>query len=135
MIEIVDQSGTLTYITDRIRKISREVMMSEEIHDLFVGRVVDISVTDNELEFLNYDRIVISTEIRVSKKDPKIIRLTIVSEPEDPSCDILYSIGYGSSESLDSSNSMKCARMTPMLQGVYQSYREVLLEALQELAK
>lgn len=145
MIEIVDQNSqeTCRHIADKIRKISREIMISEEVHDLFDGRVVDISVTDKGTEILNYDQIVIYTEVRVSKKGPMGIRLIILTDLDDPSDTIVYAIGHGSLNSLRSSVPIEVVRSSvpievvkdaTTLQSVYESYREVLMDALRELA-
>ena len=135
MIEIVDQNSQETYrhIADKIRKISREIMISEKVHDLFDGRVVDISVTDKGTEILNYDQIVIYTEVRVSKKGPMGIRLIILTDLDDPSDTIVYAIGHGSLNSLRSSVPIEVVKDATTLQSVYESYREVLMEALREL--
>ena len=67
MIEIVpnDTGNVMHHFAEEIRSVSRETMKTKEVCDLLSGRSIEISITNKEKELLNYDCLILSTEIRI----------------------------------------------------------------------
>ena len=136
MIEIVPKNtgNVLQNFAEEIKSVSRETMKTEEVHDLFSDREIDISITDKEKELLNYDCLILSTEILVSKKYSKIFQLVLISDLDDTADELTFAIVHGA-EDLDPKDIFADARSVYGFDLVKDAYREALLTTLRELAK
>lgn len=133
MIEIVpnDTGNVMHHFAEEIRSVSRETMKTKEVCDLLSGRSIEISITDKEKELLNYDFLILSTEILVSKKHPKIFHLVIVNDLDDPSDELTFAIVHGA-EDLDPKNIFADVHPIYGFELVKDAYREALLTTLRE---
>ena len=133
MIEIVpnDTGHVMRHFAEEIRSVSRETMKTKEVCDLLSGRSIDISITDKEKELLNYDCLILSTEILVSNKHPKIFQLIIVNDLDDPSDELTFAIVHGA-EDLDPKDIFADVRPIYGFEFVKDAYREALLATLRE---
>lgn len=133
MIEIVpnDTGNVMHHFAEEIRSVFRETMKTKEVCDLLSGRSIDISITDKEKELLNYDCLILSTEILVSNKHPKIFQLVIVNDLDDPSDELTFAIVHGA-EDLDPKYIFADVRPIYGFEFVKDAYREALLATLRE---
>lgn len=136
MIEIVpnDTGNVMHHFAEEIRSVFRDTMKTKEVCDLLSGRSIDISITDKEKELLNYDCLILSTEILVSKKHPKIFQLVIVNDLDDPSDELTFAIVHGA-EDLDPKDIFADVRPIYGFELVKDAYREALLATLREFMK
>lgn len=134
MIEIVpnDTENVMRHFVEEIRSVSRETMKTKEVCDLLSGRSIDIWITDKEKELLNYDCLILSTEILVSKKYQKIFQLVIVNDLDDPSDELTFAIVHGAKD-LDPKYIFADVRPIYGFEFVKDAYREALLTAVREL--
>ena len=134
MIEIVptDTGNVMHHFVEEIKSVSIETMKTREVSDLLSGRSIDISITDKEKELLNYDYLILSTEIRVSKKHQKTFQLIIVNDLDDPSDELTFAIVHGA-EDLDPKDIFADVRPIYGFELVKDAYREALLTTLREL--
>ena len=134
MIEIVptDTGNVMHHFVEEIKSVSIETMKTREVSDLLSGRSIDISITDKEKELLNYDCLILSTEIRVSKKHQKTFQLIIVNDLDDPSDELTFAIVHGA-EDLDPKDIFADVRPIYGFELVKDAYREALLTTLREL--
>ena len=134
MIEIVpnDTGNVMHHFVEEIKSVFRETMNTKEVCDLLSGRSIDISITDKEKELLNYDCLILSTEIRVSKKHQKTFQLIIVNDLDDPSDELTFAIVHGA-EDLDPKDIFADVRPIYGFELVKDAYREALLTTLREI--
>lgn len=134
MIEIVpnDTGNVMRHFVEEIRSVSRETMKTKEVCDLLSGRSIDISITDKEKELLNYDCLILSTEILVSKKYSKIFHLVICNDLDDPSDDLSFVIVHGA-DYLDPKDIFADVHPIYGFELIKDAYREALLTTLREL--
>lgn len=133
MIEIVpnDTENVMRHFVEEIRRVSREAMKTKEVCDLLSGRSIDIWITDKEKELLNYDFLILSTEILVSKKYQKIFQLVIVNDLDDPSDELTFAIVHGAKD-LDPKDIFADVRPIYGFELVKDAYRKALLATLRE---
>ena len=133
MIEIVpnDTGNVMHHFAEEIRSVFREAMKTKEVCDLLSDRSIEISITNKEKELLNYDCLILSTEIRVSNKHPKIFQLVIVNDLDDPSDELTFAIVHGA-EDLDPKDIFADVRPIYEFELVKDAYREALLTTLRE---
>ena len=134
MIEIVPNNteNVMRHFVEEIRSVSKETVKTKEVCDLLSGRSIDIWITDKEKELLNYDCLILSTEIRVSKKYQKIFQLVIVNDLDDPSDELTFAIVHGA-EDLDPKDIFADVRPIYGFELVKDAYRKALLATLREL--
>lgn len=134
MIEIVPNNteNVMRHFVEEIRSVSRETVKTKEVCDLLSGRSIDIWITDKEKELLNYDCLILSTEIRVSKKYQKTFQLIIVNDLDDTSDELTFAIVHGA-EDLDPKDIFAYVRPIYGFELVKDAYREALLTTLREL--
>lgn len=134
MIEIVpnDTGNVMHHFAEEIRSVFREAMKTKEVCDLLSDRSIEISITNKEKELLNYDCLILSTEIRVSKKYQKTFQLIIVNDLDDPSDELTFAIVHGD-EDLDPKDIFADVRPIYGFELVKDAYREALLTTLREL--
>lgn len=134
MIEIVPNNteNVMRHFVEEIRSVSRETVKTKEVCDLLSGRSIDIWITDKEKELLNYDCLILSTEIRVSKKYQKTFQLIIVNDLDDTSDELTFAIVHGA-EDLDPKDIFADVRPIYGFELVKDAYREALLTTLREL--
>ena len=133
MIEIVptDTGNVMHHFVEEIKSVSIETMKTREVSDLLSGRSIDISITDKEKELLNYDYLILSTEILVSKKYQKIFHLVIVNDLDDPSDELTFAIVHGAKD-LDPKDIFGDVRPIYGFEPVKDAYRKALLTTLRE---
>ena len=133
MIEIVpnDTGNVMHHFAEEIRSVFREAMKTKEVCDLLSDRSIEISITNKEKELLNYDCLILSTEIRVSKKYQKTFQLIIVNDLDDPSDELTFAIVHGA-EDLDPKDIFADVRPIYEFELVKDAYREALLTTLRE---
>ena len=133
MIEIVpnDTGNVMHHFAEEIRSVFRETMKTKEVCDLLSGRSIEISITDKEKELLNYDCLILSTEILVSNKQQKIFQLVIVNDLDDPSDELTFAIVHGA-EDLDPKDIFGDVRPIYGFEPVKDAYRKALLATLRE---
>lgn len=133
MIEIVpnDTGNVMHHFAEEIRSVSRETMKTKEVCEFLSGRSIEISITNKEKELLNYDCLILSTEILVSKKHQKTFQLVIVNDLDDPSDELTFAIVHGA-EDLDPKDIFGDVRPIYGFEPVKDAYREALLATLRE---
>ena len=133
MIEIVpnDTGNVMHHFAEEIRSVFREAMKTKEVCDLLSDRSIEISITNKEKELLNYDCLILSTEIRVSKKYQKTFQLIIVNDLDDPSDELTFAIVHGD-EDLDPKDIFADVRPIYGFELVKDAYRKALLATLRE---
>lgn len=137
MIEIVPNNteNVMHHFAEEIRSVAKETMKTMEVCDLLSGISIDISITDKEKELLNYDYLILSTEILVSKKYSKIFHLVICNDLDDPSDDLSFVIVHGvKAEDLDSKDIFADVHPIYGFELIKDAYREALLTTLREIA-
>lgn len=134
MIEIVpnDTGNVMHHFAEEIRSVFRETMKTKEVCDLLSDRSIEISITNKEKELLNYDCLILSTEIRVCKKHQKTFQLIIVNDLDDTSDELTFAIVHGA-EDLDPKYIFADVRPIYGFEFVKDAYREALLTTLREL--
>ena len=134
MIEIVpnDTGNVMHHFAEEIRSVFRETMKTKEVCDLLSGHSIDISITDKEKELLNYDCLILSTEILVSKKHPKTFQLIIVNDLDDTSDDLSFVIVHGAEYS-DPKDIFADVHPIYGFELIKDAYREALLTTLREI--
>ena len=133
MIEIVpnDTGNVMHHFVEEIKSVSRETMKTKEVCDLLSGRSIEISITNKEKELLNYDCLILSTEILVSKKYQKIFQLVIINDLDDTSDELTFAIVHGA-EDLDPKDIFGDVRPIYGFEPVKDAYRKALLATLRE---
>ena len=133
MIEIVpnDTGNVMHHFAEEIRSVSREAMKTKEVCDFLSGRSIEISITNKEKELLNYDCLILSTEILVSKKYQKIFQLVIINDLDDTSDELTFAIVHGA-EDLDPKDIFGDVRPIYGFEPVKDAYRKALLATLRE---
>lgn len=123
--------NVMRHFAEEIRSVSREAMKTKEVCEFLSGRSIEISITNKEKELLNYDCLILSTEIRVSKKHKKTFHLVILNDLDDPSDDLTFAIVHGA-EDLDPKNILADVHPIYGFELVKDAYREALLTTLRE---
>lgn len=134
MIEIVpnDTENVMHHFAEEIRSVFRETMKTKEVCDLLSDHSIEISIANKEKELLNYDCLILSTEIRVSKKYQKTFQLIIVNDLDDTSDELTFAIVHGA-EDLDPKDIFADVRPIYGFELVKDAYREALLTTIREL--
>lgn len=134
MIEIVpnDTESVMHHFAEEIKSVFRETMKTKEVCDLLSDHSIEISITNKEKELLNYDCLILSTEIRVSKKYQKTFQLIIVNDLDDTSDELTFAIVHGA-EDLDPKDIFADVRPIYGFELVKDAYREALLTTIREL--
>lgn len=134
MIEIVpnDTGNVMRHFAEEIRSVFRETVKTKEVCDLLSDHSIEISITNKEKELLNYDCLILSTEIRVSKKYQKTFQLIIVNDLDDTSDELTFAIVHGA-EDLDPKDIFADVRPIYGFELVKDAYREALLTTIREL--
>ena len=134
MIEIVpnDTGNVMHHFVEEIKSVSRETMKTKEVCDLLSGSSIEISITNKEKELLNYDYLILSTEILVSEKYSKTFHLVICNDLDDTSDDLSFVIVHGAEYS-DPKDIFADVHPIYGFELIKDAYREALLTTLREI--
>ena len=124
--------NVMRHFAEEIKSVTRETMKTKEVCDLLSGNSIDISITNKEKELLNYDYLILSTEILVSEKFSKTFHLLICNDLDDTSDDLSFVIVHGAEYS-DPKDIFADVRPIYGFELVKDAYREALLTTIREL--